>query len=721
MRPIKYLPFLFVLHILSCPPGGIQEPSPKADDLLLIKTAIKVYEDSPVYAFDLVKSIQAPQYQDLKNGLMFKIYLHQREYHRALGLLDSLLSERGSLNSGIIAIHPCEVTLTLIKNGRWERLLAFTDDTLLKGIAAYNLKDYHLALKFLSVQGEPNDYRLLYLTRTYERINNLEDALKTILSIDSISPYLTEEYENLLFNLLLKLTDPDLIERGSKRLKNEELKDCLLLKIYELQRDIPNLYKKSWELIKKKAESIGARYAVGLVKPRTALEYKLIGKVYYLKGDLENARENFKKAGFDRDVYYYLGRMYYERGEREMALRYLSHSRRADAYYYRGLIYEDQGDVRRAIKIYDSIALLYKNSKFASKGLRRRAFILEEIGDTNNAIKAFIRLNEKNTFLRAGLLLLKAGRPAEAVDIFSKHQDPGFIYWQMRTRNGLGQSADSLKNHLFLHFPYSYYSLIREGNPVVLDTMPMGDWLRQFGDSTVSFDREDSLHLKRAIRYFEIGEFNYGFREVKTIKEKSYFDLFYLSRLCSRYGADWAAIKFSLELKKNLEDNQKVRIFPKEFLKMVYPLRYIFTIQEAEIEPYLALSIIWQESNFDPNARSPADARGLMQIIPSTGKAIAEELKVSSYSLYDPETSIRFGGYYLGRMLKDFGELPLALAAYNAGPVKLRRWLKKGNHLDLDEFIEFIPHSETHNYVRSVLARQIIYQRLYSGEVAGPP
>ncbi|MEO0189822.1 MAG: transglycosylase SLT domain-containing protein, partial [candidate division WOR-3 bacterium] len=93
---------------------------------------------------------------------------------------------------------------------------------------------------------------------------------------------------------------------------------------------------------------------------------------------------------------------------------------------------------------------------------------------------------------------------------------------------------------------------------------------------------------------------------------------------------------------------------------MLYPMRYIFTIQESNIDIYLALSIIWQESNFDPNAKSPANAQGLMQIIPATGKAIAEELGVLSYSLYDPETSIRFGSYYLGRMYKDFGELPLA-------------------------------------------------------------
>ncbi|MEO0189823.1 MAG: tetratricopeptide repeat protein, partial [candidate division WOR-3 bacterium] len=566
MRIIKFYYFLSVLFIISCPPKVVEESPRQPDDIPLIKTAIEVYEEAPLYAFNLIKSIQDMQYQNLKSSLILKIYLQQREYNKALCLLDSVLSGSDSLNFNLIKIHPYEINRVLIKKGLWERLLEFTDDTLLKGIAAYNLERYEQALKFLNLQKEPNDYRLLYLARIYEKMNKLDSALNTLLSIDSISTYLSDEYENILFRLLVNLNDPYIIQTRRGRLRNEELKDYLLLKSYELKKDIKEMYKKSWELIKKNPGSMGARYAINLVKPKTRLEYKLIGKVYYLKGDLENAMKNFKKSGFDSDIYYYLGKMYYDRGNREQAVRYLSRSRRADAYYYRGLIYEAQGNIRKAAEVYDSLVLLYQKSKLANRGLRRKAFLLEEIGDTNNAIKTFIGLNEKNTDLRAGLLLFSSRRFAEALDIFAKQQDPGFIYWQMRTKNILGQSIDSLKNYLSLRFPYSYYSLIREGNPVVMDTIPMEKWLKQFGDSIISFDSDDSLHLKKAIRYFEIGEFNYGYLELKSIKNKSYFDLFYLGKICYEYGADWAAIKFALELKKNLEENQSIRIFPEEFL-----------------------------------------------------------------------------------------------------------------------------------------------------------
>lgn len=91
------------------------------------------------------------------------------------------------------------------------------------------------------------------------------------------------------------------------------------------------------------------------------------------------------------------------------------------------------------------------------------------------------------------------------------------------------------------------------------------------------------------------------------------------------------------------------------------------------LDPLLVQAVIWQESVFDPNAISRSGAIGLMQLMPETAEEIAMRLKMSSPDLYDPETNIRLGTAYLADLIRQFGRLDLALAAYNAGPGAVRK------------------------------------------------
>jgi soluble lytic murein transglycosylase len=106
-----------------------------------------------------------------------------------------------------------------------------------------------------------------------------------------------------------------------------------------------------------------------------------------------------------------------------------------------------------------------------------------------------------------------------------------------------------------------------------------------------------------------------------------------------------------------------------------------------------------------------------MQIIPTTGKAISSDLNIAEYSLHEPSISIKFGSYYFKNRVADFNSIPLALAAYNAGPVRVRKWVEKNPNAEMDEFIELIPYDETRDYVKYVLARQVIYAILLEGMV----
>lgn len=141
--------------------------------------------------------------------------------------------------------------------------------------------------------------------------------------------------------------------------------------------------------------------------------------------------------------------------------------------------------------------------------------------------------------------------------------------------------------------------------------------------------------------------------------------------------------------------------------------------KKRDIDEHWALAIARQESAFNPQARSHAGARGLMQLMPATAKETARSHKVkyrSTRQLYTPSTNISLGTAYLSDMLKRFdGNRALASAAYNAGPHRVKRWLKERGELPLDIWIESIPFKETRRYVKNVLTYRVIYQ-LNSGQ-----
>jgi soluble lytic murein transglycosylase len=160
---------------------------------------------------------------------------------------------------------------------------------------------------------------------------------------------------------------------------------------------------------------------------------------------------------------------------------------------------------------------------------------------------------------------------------------------------------------------------------------------------------------------------------------------------------------------------------PEEIWRMLFPVRYWETISaqsaRSRLEPTLVLSVIRQESGFEEKARSKANARGLMQILPSTGKKLAKQASLRSFSakkLYQPETNITLGVRYLASLMQQYGKEELALAAYNAGDTRVDRWLRAFGNVDMAEFVEQIPFSETRGYVKQVLSNKAHYSLLTS-------
>jgi soluble lytic murein transglycosylase len=156
-------------------------------------------------------------------------------------------------------------------------------------------------------------------------------------------------------------------------------------------------------------------------------------------------------------------------------------------------------------------------------------------------------------------------------------------------------------------------------------------------------------------------------------------------------------------------------------LALRFPVTYTSQVQSnanlQQLDPALVFGLMRQESMLDKNAESPVGARGLMQIMPETGRQIARKLNEpwqSASSLFEPDTNIKYGTFYYKQMLNRFnGNFALAAAAYNAGPNRVDKWLPSGQWMPADIWIETIPFKETRKYVTSVLSYAMIYsQRL---------
>ena len=167
--------------------------------------------------------------------------------------------------------------------------------------------------------------------------------------------------------------------------------------------------------------------------------------------------------------------------------------------------------------------------------------------------------------------------------------------------------------------------------------------------------------------------------------------------------------------------NSEGCVLNEEHLRAIYPRPFYKEVskwtKEYKVPEYIMYALIRSESFFKPLVVSHAGAIGLSQLMPSTAKDIARTLKLSNYDVTDPDTNVRFGTYYLSRMLRRFdGKLMPSMCSYNAGPIAVSRWLKNNTIEEEDLFVETIPYDETRNYGKKLLYTACIYGMLYYGK-----
>ena len=330
--------------------------------------------------------------------------------------------------------------------------------------------------------------------------------------------------------------------------------------------------------------------------------------------------------------------------------------------------------------------------------------------------------------------LIKAWQWAQPITSNNPDSDlaPKAGFWVGKWAEKLGHSRDAKKafQHVLGKYPQSYYawrSAVHLGLPVgdfnslrrhspVLDK-PMGRTQPPAGSATF----QELYHLGQdgdAWRLFQAETAN---RKELTVEEQFTDALLKLNR-----GHNLAGINqiWGLKEQKTPADQQQFQELRQtsEYWHSLFPFPFYDAIvnwsQKRQLNPLLVTSLIRQESRFEPAIRSPVGATGLMQVMPTTGRWIADKINLKDYSLTNPENNINLGTWYLDHTHEQYGDNSLlAVASYNAGPGNVAKWVKKYGLDDFDQFVENIPFAETRGYVESVFGNYWNYLRIYNPEI----
>jgi soluble lytic murein transglycosylase len=365
-------------------------------------------------------------------------------------------------------------------------------------------------------------------------------------------------------------------------------------------------------------------------------------------------------------------------------------------------------------------------------------------GAYNEAIEHFERLVRRHagtqeaaeaTF-RLGLIEFRKKRYAQASGYLErllalsqgKDWEYRALYWRWRSQQKLDPGrAEPYARQLASKFPLTYYGL-RAQAELNGGVIQLAKGKLKTSKIDLRLLQGEQLGWERLAILLKAGWFREAEKEIEFLPEPNTNE----ERLLR--AKMWAgAMRYDLAmpiLNKAIDENQDY-IKP-DILRVIYPHDYsTWIFRESKtmgLQDDWVRSLIRQESCFRPDAKSPASAFGVMQVLPATAQELAREFKLKNFStpesLLNPELNIKLGTTYLGRLIRSFGgNVPLALAAYNAGPTRLRRWLNARKDLsnlessqssapDVEVWIDEIPWEETSFYVKAILRNWMVYRLL---------
>ena len=337
---------------------------------------------------------------------------------------------------------------------------------------------------------------------------------------------------------------------------------------------------------------------------------------------------------------------------------------------------------------------------------------------------------------RAGWLSYRQGLYADAARLFDEqiHNYPSApdsvaaLYWRARLyemqehKPALAASDYRAIIRVYQHFFYA--QMARQRLAALGTTQPVSDpeidgmKAPEVPPLDDSFP-DDSPHLAKARLLANAGLNDYIPREIAADPDSGSWSALAEAQIYASFGETYRAMR-ALKRALPYAATASINSIPLVYWRILFPQPYWDTIKaesaKNNLDPYLVASLIRQESEFNPSVISYANAWGLMQLLPSVGKAMAREEGIShfeTFQLLDPETNIRLGTRYLRHMLDRFGGVQeYALAAYNAGDERVVDWEAAGPYHGMDEFVESIPFTQTREYVEAILRNIETYRAI---------
>jgi len=480
----------------------------------------------------------------------------------------------------------------------------------------------------------------------------------------------------------------------------------------------------------------------------------------------ENPRSSFTGQLY-ADSCFRLGMDYYNMAEYSQARDWLLECYEDEpdssiahaALFFIGRAYTNLDSNTKAVTYYNKLLSEYPSSSYGDDALYRMGRIYSIDNQTSKAVESFGRVPEEYPYgdktdealWEMGWIQYKSGDWNDAKESFSdmaslyKNTALGekALYWQAKCHVNLGESEQALElcRQIVDLNNYSYYTFTARDladsldSPITIEGINTSlsvdsDEARELLPGVLNdIDRDVANidgkvdHVTKSLELIKLGFYDSAALEISsgddTLKEdpERALGIATLYYNAQDYFNSLAIIYHNYSnIKESLSSGHLSYAY-----YLYYPYAYGDIIDkycyEYGVDPLFALAVIRQESNFKADAGSYVGARGLMQIMPSTGEGIAGQIGLEDYNdsmLIDPEVNIRMGIYYLDQQLDNFnGNQVYCLGAYNGGPGSMSSWISRFGDKSQDEFIENITYLETKDYIKKVMGYYYFYQMLY--------
>ncbi len=438
-------------------------------------------------------------------------------------------------------------------------------------------------------------------------------------------------------------------------------------------------------------------------------------------------------------------------------------SRQGEALYFYAVATRELGGHEEYLRSVRRLVDEFASQSWAEEALNNLAthYILQ--GDDAKADEVFRELYDKfptghyaeRAAWKTGWFAYRNGRYRDTVRTFESAAEhfprsdyrPAWLYWSAKAHEALTESTVADARYALVATDYlnTYYGRLAVKH---LDGAPRQRLVADVAQESATDDPSRASGSSRAETGGDGGSPTPSLppneRVIRALLALDLYDqaldeLHYAQKVWSDSSAIQATIGWILHEKGDLRAgiNAMKRAYPqymaaggeklpKQLLQVLFPVSYWPQIKhysaEHQLDPYLMAALIAQESNFTADIKSPANAYGLMQIVPATGKQYARMLSLSKKfsigMLTTADTNLKMGTAYFADLVRQYGGVAYALATYNAGPGRIVRWKAAKPGMDPEEFIDDIPFPETQGYVKKILGTAEDYRRLYGGETA---